>query len=46
MWTKLTAVVTPPGGAQSMTRAGHTLTILKKQMANGYLLVIPICSHP
>lgn len=31
MWTKLTVVVTPPGGAQSMTRAGHTLTILKKQ---------------
>ena len=31
MWTKLTIVVTPPGGAQSMTRAGHTLSILKKQ---------------
>ncbi|MGH7825675.1 MAG: YybH family protein [Candidatus Binatia bacterium] len=31
MWTKLTVVVTPPGGAQSMTRAGHTLTILKKE---------------
>ena len=31
MWTKLTVVVTPPGGAQSMTRAGHTLTILMKQ---------------
>ena len=31
MWTKLTVVVTPPGGAQSMTRAGHTLSILKKQ---------------
>jgi uncharacterized protein (TIGR02246 family) len=31
MWTKLTVVVTPPGGAQSMTRTGHTLTILKKQ---------------
>ena len=31
MWTKLTVVVTPPGGAQTMTRAGHTLTILKKQ---------------
>src|SRR2546430_2195720 len=29
MWTKLTVVVTPPGGAQSMTRAGHTLSILK-----------------
>jgi uncharacterized protein (TIGR02246 family) len=31
MWTKLTVVVTPLGGAQSMTRAGHTLSILKKQ---------------
>lgn len=31
MWTRLTVVVTPPGGAQSMTRAGHTLTILNKQ---------------
>jgi uncharacterized protein (TIGR02246 family) len=31
MWTKLTVVITPPGGAQTMTRAGHTLSILKKQ---------------
>ena len=31
MWTKLTVIVTPPGGAQPMTRAGHTLSILKKQ---------------
>ena len=31
MWTKLTVVVTPPGDALSMTRAGHTLSILKKQ---------------
>jgi uncharacterized protein (TIGR02246 family) len=31
MWTRLTVVVTPPGGAQTMTRAGHTLTILRKQ---------------
>ena len=31
MWSKLTVEVTPPGGAQSMTRAGHTLSILKKQ---------------
>src|SRR5215831_20278839 len=31
MWTKLTVVVTPPRGAQSMTRAGYTLSILKKQ---------------
>lgn len=31
MWTKLTVVVTPPGGAAAITRAGHTLSILKKQ---------------
>ena len=29
MWTKLTVVITAQGG-QSMTRAGHTLSILKK----------------
>jgi uncharacterized protein (TIGR02246 family) len=31
MWTKLTVVATPPNGGPSMTRAGHTLTILKKE---------------
>ena len=31
MWTKLKVVVTPPNGAPPMTRAGHTLSILKKQ---------------
>jgi hypothetical protein len=31
MWTKLKVVVTQPGSTMSMTRAGHTLTILKKQ---------------
>ncbi|HKC93213.1 MAG TPA: SgcJ/EcaC family oxidoreductase [Nitrospira sp.] len=31
MWTKLRVVITTPGGGQSMTRAGHTLSILKKQ---------------
>ncbi len=30
MWTKLTVVVTPPGAAHPTTRAGNTLTILKK----------------
>lgn len=30
MWTRLTVVVTPAGAA-SITRAGHTLTVLKKQ---------------
>lgn len=31
MWARLRVVATPPGGGPSMTRAGHTLTILKKQ---------------
>lgn len=31
MWAKLTVVVTPPGGAKPMKRAGHTLTIFQKQ---------------
>jgi uncharacterized protein (TIGR02246 family) len=31
MWTKLSVVMTPPGGAPSMARAGHTLSILNKQ---------------
>jgi len=31
MWTRLTIVVTPPGGAAPMTRAGHTLSVLRKQ---------------
>ena len=31
IWTELTVVATPPGGSQSMTRAGHTLSILKKE---------------
>src|SRR5262245_33454876 len=30
MWSKLTVVVTPPDGG-SVTRAGHTLSILKKE---------------
>jgi len=31
MWTKLTVIVTSPRDAQSMTRAGYTLSILQKQ---------------
>jgi|SRR5687767_9654895 uncharacterized protein (TIGR02246 family) len=31
MWTKLTVVVNPPGNGKPMTRAGHTLSVLKKQ---------------
>jgi uncharacterized protein (TIGR02246 family) len=30
MWTKLSVVVTPSGG-QSMERAGHTLTVLRRE---------------
>lgn len=31
MWTRLTVVVTPPGGAASKRRSGHTLSILRKE---------------
>jgi uncharacterized protein (TIGR02246 family) len=31
MRNKLTVIVTPPGAASPITRAGYTLTILKKQ---------------
>jgi uncharacterized protein (TIGR02246 family) len=30
MWTKLTVLVTPPGAA-TVTRTGHTLSVLRKQ---------------
>ncbi|HWF59798.1 MAG TPA: hypothetical protein VN666_05745 [Nitrospira sp.] len=47
MWSKLTVIVTPPGGAQSMTRAGHTLTIFKKQsgkwvLARDATMLVPV----
>jgi uncharacterized protein (TIGR02246 family) len=31
VWTALTVVVTPPGGGESITRAGHTLSVFQKQ---------------
>ena len=31
MWTKLAVTVTPPDGAPPIERAGHTLTVLKKE---------------
>jgi uncharacterized protein (TIGR02246 family) len=31
LWQKLTVVMTPPHGVQSITRTGHTLTIYHKQ---------------
>lgn len=30
-WTKLTVTVTPPGGAEKITRSGHTLSVFQKQ---------------
>jgi uncharacterized protein (TIGR02246 family) len=37
MWTKLAVVVTPPGGAPSIARAGHTLSILRKEIGKWVL---------
>ena len=31
MWTQLRVTVTPPNGAAAMERAGHTLTVLRKE---------------
>jgi uncharacterized protein (TIGR02246 family) len=31
MWTRLTVVATPPDGAAHFKRAGHTLSVLKKE---------------
>lgn len=31
MWTRLSVVVKPPGNVQPIKRAGHTLTVLKKE---------------
>ncbi len=47
MWTRLTVSVTPPGGAPPMKRAGHTLTVLKKQngkwlLARDANLLVPV----
>ena len=30
LWSKLTVAATPPGGGPSITRAGHTLSVLRK----------------
>jgi uncharacterized protein (TIGR02246 family) len=37
MWMKLSVIVTPPGGTRSITRAGHTLSILKKEQGKWLL---------
>ena len=31
MWTKLSVIATPPEGSPPMERAGHTLTVLRKE---------------
>lgn len=31
MWTRLSVVITPPGGGPAMTRSGHTLSVLNRQ---------------
>lgn len=31
MWTNLSVTVTPPGDGPTMTRAGHTLSVLRKE---------------
>ncbi len=31
MWARLTVVATPPGGAPPVRRAGHTLSVLRKE---------------
>jgi uncharacterized protein (TIGR02246 family) len=31
MWTRLSVVATPPGGAPPVERAGHTLTVLRRE---------------
>lgn len=31
MWTKLSIVVTPPNSASAIERAGHTLTVLRRE---------------
>ena len=31
MWTRLKVVTTPPDGSPPMTRAGHTLSVLRKE---------------
>jgi uncharacterized protein (TIGR02246 family) len=47
MWTKLTVVATPPDGSPAFTRAGHTLTVLKREKGRWLLardanLLVPV----
>ena len=50
MWTKLSMVMTPPGG-QPIERAGHTLTVLKRVdgrwlLARDANLLVPVPRSP
>jgi len=37
MWAKLTVVATPPDGSPPVERAGHTLSVLKKEQGRWVL---------
>ncbi len=37
MWTRLRVTVTPPHGGAAMERAGHTLTVLRKEQGKWLL---------
>jgi hypothetical protein len=43
MWTRLRLEIRPPGNAEPLIRAGHTLSILKKQNGNGSSPAMPTC---
>ena len=47
MWSKLTVIVAPPDGGKRSTRAGHTLSVLKKEngrwlLARDANLLVPV----
>ena len=49
MWTQLTVVATPADGGPSITRAGHTLSVLNKQhgtwvLARDANMLVPVPS--
>jgi uncharacterized protein (TIGR02246 family) len=51
MWTRLRVVVTPPNGGKTITRAGHTLSVLKKEngkwvLARDANLLAPVADEP
>lgn len=51
MWTRLKVVITPSDGSPPITRAGHTLSILRKQAGKWVLardanMLVPVPSQP